>query len=288
MPKKDESSGDEFMPSGEEENSEHPPEVNSESETEEQEDDFDPYQPRKAKLNRKNIVESEGKWHHKIPLSVILDSDKLSTDPDNSDEYDPEDKKSKIKRSAKHADSDSDGPQFTPSPKKKRIIQRKKRPPRRKPVSESDTEDSASTATESDEAEASEKSPAAPQGNSVVDQLQAKFLSIPRADITRGKLIYFSVILRNILVYYQSSCQFEKAVQYLTNEYSPSKFSRPKPQNGNTRVPANGLSEESDENSDEDENDKTNLQSDEDKSEDEKPVVKSKRKVSFFHNLCVT
>ena len=61
MPKKDESSGDEFMPSGEEENSDRP-ENKSESETaEEQEDDFDPYQPRKAKLNRKNIVESEGK-----------------------------------------------------------------------------------------------------------------------------------------------------------------------------------------------------------------------------------
>lgn len=59
MPKKDESSGDEFMPSGEE-NSDQP-ENKSESETEEQEDDFDPYQPRKAKLNRKNIVESEGR-----------------------------------------------------------------------------------------------------------------------------------------------------------------------------------------------------------------------------------
>ena len=62
MPKKDESSGDEFMPSGEEENS--APEVkfssDSEAEEREQEDDFDPYQPRKAKLNRKNIVESEG------------------------------------------------------------------------------------------------------------------------------------------------------------------------------------------------------------------------------------
>ena len=48
-------------------------------------------------------------------------------------------------------------------------------------------EDSASTATESDEAEASEKPQAAPQKLSVVDQLQTKFPSIPRADITRGK-----------------------------------------------------------------------------------------------------
>ncbi|CAG5111654.1 Oidioi.mRNA.OKI2018_I69.chr2.g5935.t1.cds [Oikopleura dioica] len=255
MPKKDESSGDEFVPSGEEENSAPENQGSDEEEEAEQEDDFDPYQPRKAKLNRKNIVESE-------------DSDKLSTDPDNSDEYDPDEKKSKMKRSAKHADSDSDDqPKFTPSPKKKKIVQRRRRPPRRRPVSESDTEDSASTATESesDEAEASDKSPAAPTGNTVVDQLQAKFPDVPRSDITR--------------VYYQSSCQMDKAIAYLTNEYSPSKFSKPKVENGSRRVPANGpdLSEESEES--EDENEKTNLQSEEDQeSEDEKPVVKNKRK----------
>ena len=73
----------------------------------------------------------------------------------------------------------------------------------------------------------------------------------------------------------------DKAIAYLTNEYSPSKFSKPKVENGSRRVPANGpdLSEESEES--EDENEKTNLQSEEDQeSEDEKPVVKNKRKVS--------
>ena len=66
-------------------------------------------------MNRKEIVESE-------------DSDKLSSEGENSDDYDPDAHKKKKNQKFRHQDSDSDdAPAYTPSPPKPQ----RKRPARK-------------------------------------------------------------------------------------------------------------------------------------------------------------
>lgn len=245
MPKKNESSEEEYAPS---DGGEQQSDRDQKADRDDSGSDEGPQSPeflseRKAKLGRKQFVESE-------------DSDKISSDPENSDDYDPSNHQKK--KNLKHADSDSDGPQFTEKVKKRAAPLKKKRPPRRRKLSKSDTEDSASTETES-EADEDSSSVQTTKGATPVDRLQKQFPNIPRPDITR--------------VYYQSSCQEHRAAEYLTNEYSPSKFPKnpqpPKAENGHPdskRVP-----DPDDSDSDQESNNE-NLESEEDASQAQKPT----------------
>merc|ERR1712130_52988 len=154
---------------------------------------------RKAKVNRKNIVESE-------------DSDKLSSEAENSDDYNPYAVKKQTGRIQRHKDSDSEeGQAFTPSPVKPVRRPRPKRKPRRQVSSASD---SASTTSESEEEDTNQKQ-ATSENKGPIDILQDKFPDIPRSDITR--------------VYYQMSCQIDRTENHLKVEWKPGMFSKPAP-----------------------------------------------------------
>ena len=147
-----------------------------ENEVEDEEPQFEQYiGERKAKINRREIVESE-------------DSDKISSESgSNSDDYNPNGNKKKITKKRGHQDSDSDEIQVSPvkKPPVKRMTKRRKKAKYSSEEEESTTEEEEDE--DEDENEAAGSSQGSSKPNDPVGQLCQKFPKVPRGDITRSK-----------------------------------------------------------------------------------------------------
>merc|ERR1712113_1199045 len=191
-------SSDEYEPENAESGSENDRRRSSESEPE-----LPPeiLTERKAKINRKNVVESE-------------DSDKISSESgSNSDDFIPQSEKNskkkmtKMRKMKRGHETDSDGDFGTPTKKIKSNFNSKAKKPRRRKAKVSESSASNTTASESG-SESENEVNGKTSGPEPVDELVSLFQKIPRSDIVRA--------------FFQNSCQIEATKNWLrTNWMSP-------------------------------------------------------------------